>query len=254
MAASWLKLVALAVLVVSAVARNIPRAGACTSLNRRKSWNALTRAEKTEYIRAERCLMNHAPVAGNVADARNLWDELHHLHIGQGQYVHYVGHFLPWHRYLVRAHEVLLQTLCNYNGAQPYWDELTDYEAGPIGRSSVFDAQFGFGGNGVGRNRCINNGPFRGHTLHIRAGEANADYCISRRFNQTAWAWASRQNIDECFAERKYTDAWWCYNLYPHSAGHVAVGGVVSRDSETLALAGTLLVSITGSGHSLTGV
>ncbi|KAL4899842.1 hypothetical protein BDW74DRAFT_183331 [Aspergillus multicolor] len=233
MVASLLKLVALAVLVVTSVAQDVSRAGTCTSLNRRKSWNDLTRAEKTEYIRAERCLMNHAPVVGNVEGAQNLWDELHDLHIGQGQYVHFVGHFLPWHRYLVRAHEVLLQTLCDYNGAQPYWDEVTDYEAGPIGQSSIFDPEFGFGGNGVGRDNCINDGPFRGHTLRIRSGEGNGDYCISRKFNQNVWRWASRSNISECFAERRYTDAWWCYNLYPHSAGHVAVGGVMEDPTES---------------------
>lgn len=33
---------------------------------------------------------------------------------------------LPWHRYYVRVHEILLQTVCNYSGAQPYWDEQQD--------------------------------------------------------------------------------------------------------------------------------
>ncbi|KAL4757816.1 tyrosinase family protein [Aspergillus foveolatus] len=233
MAASWLRLVALMLLLVPSLARNIPRAGKCTSLNRRKSWNTLTRVEKTEYLQAERCLMNHAPIVGNVKDAKNLWDELHDLHISQGNYVHYVGHFLPWHRYLVRAHEVLLQTLCGYKGAHPYWDEVTDYEAGPLQRSSIFDPVVGFGGNGFGRNRCIQNGPFKDTTLRIRSNERNGEYCLSRAFNQTAFAWANRRNIEECFALQKYTDAWECYNQYPHAAGHIAVGGVMEDPTES---------------------
>lgn len=39
---------------------------------------------------------------------------------------------------------------------------------------------------------------------------------------------ANRSNIEECFAKENYMEAWSCYNGYPHSAGHGAVGGLVS--------------------------
>lgn len=94
--------------------------------------------------------MHHPPLLGTVEDAQTLWDELHHMHIWQGNYIHFVGQFLPWHRYLVRTHEVLLQELCGYHGAQPYWDELADYESAPLHEAAIFDPVLGFGGNGVG--------------------------------------------------------------------------------------------------------
>ncbi|KAL4933212.1 putative amino acid transporter [Aspergillus undulatus] len=232
MAISWNSLATLAILLVSCLARSIPRADAlslpeCTSLNRRKSWNALTNLERAEYIRAESCLMRHDTILGGIPDAQNLWDELHHTHISQGNFVHYVGHFLPWHRYLVRTHEVLLQELCGYRGAQPYWDELEDYENAPLKESKIFDTVFGFGGDGVGDDRCVRDGPFRDTTLHLKAHTANADYCLSRELSQELFGWANRSNIEQCYALKQYKDAWACYNMYPHSAGHAAVGAVM---------------------------
>ncbi|KAL3462254.1 hypothetical protein BJX64DRAFT_142470 [Aspergillus heterothallicus] len=201
----------------------------CTSLNRRKSWYALSKLEQAEYIRAERCLMKHPPITGSVEGAQNVWDELHRTHIFQGNYVHYVGHFLPWHRYLVRAHELLLQTLCGYTGAQPYWDELSDYESGPIHQAAIFDPVFGFGGDGSGEDGCIQDGPFRDLRLHMTRDTNDANYCLSRSFNQSVFNWASRANIEECFVMTDYNDAWQCYNVYPHSAGHAVVGGVMAE-------------------------
>lgn len=64
--------------------------------------------------------------------------------------VDYVGQFLPWHRYYVRMHELALQKLCNYRGAHPYWDELTDYTNGNVSQSPIFDPITGLGGNGTG--------------------------------------------------------------------------------------------------------
>ncbi|KAL4866978.1 hypothetical protein BDV12DRAFT_198707 [Aspergillus spectabilis] len=229
---SWFGFATLFVLVVSSLARTIPRDGTCTSLNQRKSWTALTTLEKAEYILAERCLMKHPPVVGTIEGAQTVWDELHHTHIWQGNYIHYVGHFLPWHRYLVRTHELLLQRLCGYTGAQPYWDEVTDWESGPLHEASIFDPVFGFGGDGVGEERCIQDGPFRDATLRMRAG-GNEEYCIGREFNESVFEWASRAHIEECFAIPDYTTAWECYNLYLHSAGHAAVGGVMFNPIES---------------------
>ncbi|KAL4940282.1 hypothetical protein BDV06DRAFT_224224 [Aspergillus oleicola] len=187
----------------------------------------------TEYIDAEKCLMAHAELLGSVPDARNLWDELHNLHISQGSSAHYVGHFLPWHRYLVRTHEVLLQSVCGYTGAQPYWDELSDYESGLLEDAAIFDTETGFGGNGQGDDRCVTDGPFANTTLHIRARAENADYCLSREFSQDNFGWANASNIAQCFALEMYRDAWACYNMYPHSAGHAAVGGVMFDPTES---------------------
>ncbi|KAL4880306.1 hypothetical protein BJY04DRAFT_219301 [Aspergillus karnatakaensis] len=195
-----------------------------SSLGREPS--ALTNREKAEYILAEQCLLQHPVITDTVEGARTVWDELHQTHIWQGNYIHYVGHFLPWHRYLVRAHEILLQTLCGYSGAQPYWDELTDWESAPLREASIFDPVFGFGGDGVGADRCIQDGPFRDTTLRMHLNGVG-EYCISRQFNQTLFEWADRREIAKCFAITNYTSAWECYNLYVHAAGHAAVGGVM---------------------------
>ncbi|KAL4803386.1 hypothetical protein BDV18DRAFT_40551 [Aspergillus unguis] len=225
----WRSIVTLT-LFISSLAHTVPRHGAaCSSLNKRRSWNSLTNAEKSEYLEAERCLMHHPPVVGTAPGAQNVWDELQQAHISQGNYVHFVGHFLPWHRYLVRTHEVLLQTLCGYTGAQPYWDEVADYEAGPLKEASIFDPVFGFGGDGDGGDGCIRDGPFADTTLRMRGLTETHDdeYCLSRALNQSAFVWGQRSEVDRCFAMSEYRDAWACYNFNPHSAGHTAVGGVM---------------------------
>ena len=56
----------------------------CEKINYRKSWNALTTKERHEYIEAELCLMSHPPVTGLVENATNVWDEIAHIHIDQG--------------------------------------------------------------------------------------------------------------------------------------------------------------------------
>ncbi|KAH0437823.1 amino acid transporter [Colletotrichum camelliae] len=207
------------------------RNGTCTQ-NQRKSWNALTNDEKTSYLEAELCLMNRPPRAG-VAGAQNLWDELHYTHIYQGNYIHYVGHFLPWHRYFVRAHEILLQSECNYTGAHPYWDELTDLETAPLNQSSIFDAVYGFGGDGEGDDGCITDGPFANLTLHMKTAGSNNTYCLQRKLNQDDLDTANSDNLVECFNKTSYDEAWQCYNGSPHGAGHGAVGGLMSDPIES---------------------
>ncbi|KKK13556.1 hypothetical protein ARAM_001726 [Aspergillus rambellii] len=199
----------------------------CCSLNRRKSWNVLTDDEKAEYLRAEICLMNHPPLLGTVEGAKSIWDELHHTHIWQGNYVHYVGHFLPWHRYLVRTHELLLQTLCNYTGSHPYWDEIADWESGPLNKSRIFDSTLGFGGNGIGDSKCVEDGPFKNLVLNIGRDGKNASYCLTRDFHQANFDWANSTYLDECRSIQNYTAAWACYHAYPHAAGHAGVGGLM---------------------------
>ncbi|KAL2843570.1 hypothetical protein BJX68DRAFT_270065 [Aspergillus pseudodeflectus] len=193
---------------------------------------ALSKLEQLEYIRAARCLINHPPITGSVEGAETVWDELHRTHIWQGNYIHYVGHFLPWHRYLIRAHELLLQRLCGYTGAQPYWDELGDYESGPIHEAAIFDPVFGFGGDGRD-DGCIQDGPFRDLTLHMSRESNHANYCLSRSFDQQWFTWANRSNVEECFVMTEYDEAWQCYNEFPHSAGHAVVGGVMGDPIES---------------------
>lgn len=122
--------------------------------------HTLTDSEKSDYLQAEKCLMSSPAKLGTIEGAENRWDELQWAHIYQSNVIHGVGdcklptfffffftrylywmkvrgllltHYicivLPWHRYYVRVHELLLQTECNYTGAQPYWDEQLDADA-----------------------------------------------------------------------------------------------------------------------------
>ncbi|PYI12693.1 Di-copper centre-containing protein [Aspergillus sclerotiicarbonarius CBS 121057] len=185
-------------------------------------------AEKHEYIEAELCLMRHPPVTGLVENATNVWDEFANIHITQGNDIHYVGQFLPWHRYYVRTHELALQKLCNYTGAHPYWDELTDLSHGNIASSPIFDPNTGFGGNGTGNNSCVADGPFKDIVLHIsNHHQRGNEFCLSRDLSQSDFSTEAASNVETCFGYANYTDAWQCYNGNPHGGGHGGVGGLM---------------------------
>lgn len=154
------------------------------------------------------------------------------VHITQSNIMHDTGSFLPWHRLYVRAHEILLQTECNYTGAQPYWNEqetVLDMAAGiPYNASDVFDPDTGFGGDGAGDDECVADGPFANLTLHLNHTSNFANYCLSRSFNEAGIETANSTYLDACFESEDYAAAWLCYKAKPHTAGHAGVGGTVS--------------------------
>lgn len=128
----------------------------------------------------------------------------------------------------MRAHELLLQNECNYTGAQPYWEESLDVTA--LNESSVFDPDTGFGGNGVGDDECVADGPFQNLTLHINQTSSSANYCLSRSLDSSNFQKANQTYIDACYASANYSEAWQCYKSSPHTAGHAGVGGTVSAE------------------------
>ncbi|ROV90064.1 hypothetical protein VSDG_08365 [Cytospora chrysosperma] len=218
-------------------ASSIPRrngTSTCTSLNQRKAWHALSNDEKAEYLRAEKCLMSR-PAKLNIEGAENLWDEIQWVHIVQSNDIHGVGHFLPWHRYYIRLHEVLLQQECGYTGAQPYWDEQREADAGPIESASVWGTdEFSFGSGGREGDGCVVDGPFANTTLRLDQsfGVVKYDeYCLSRNFTAEYWPWANSTYSDTCYAATNYEDAWNCYTVKPHSSGHLAVAGTLGLQS-----------------------
>lgn len=243
-----------------AQAHLIPRQDteACASLSQRKSWcvshsnkrqdlsadfrsrTALTSEEKQAYIEAELCLISSPPKTGTIEGAITRWDELHYSHIVQTNVVHDTGSFLPWHRLYMRAHEILLQTECNYTGAQPYWDELStteDIAAGiAFNESAVFDPDTGFGGTGTGDDLCVTDGPFANLTLHMNRTSNYADYCLSRDFSPTSIQNGNSTYVDTCFVSANYSEAWQCYKSKPHTAGHAAIGGTVSISCSFVAM------------------
>jgi tyrosinase len=155
----------------------------------------------------------------------------------QADIVHNVGAFLPWHRYHIRAHELLLQNECGYSGAQPYWDEQADVDAGPLAEASPWgDDKYSFGGDGRRGDGCVVDGPFANLTLRMgmdnRGVQNFTEYCLNRVFepdsNPKHWNWADRRHVEECYNRKTYRSAYECYNIKPHVSAHVAVGGTVS--------------------------
>lgn len=175
------------------------------------------------------------PAQLGINGTKNRWDELQMSHIIQSNDIHDVGQFWPWHRYYMRVHEVLLQQECNYTGAQPYWDEQRDADAGSLEDASVFGSDdLSFGSNGREGDRCVIDGPFANSTLRLDQawGVINYDeYCLGRNFTESYWAWANSTYADTCFAATTYDDAWSCYSVKPHSSAHLAVSGTVSIPS-----------------------
>ncbi|KAI1347292.1 Di-copper centre-containing protein [Xylaria sp. FL0043] len=197
---------------------------ACTVKSQRKAWEDLTSTEKEAVINADLCLMQTPPIA-NIEGATNVWDELQYTHAAQADYIHFVGAFLPFHRYYITVYDTLLRTLCGYTGPLPYWNEPSD--VGALGESTIFDPTTGFGGDGVGSSRCIVDGPFANITLRVQADLSIGEYCIYRALNDRAFNSAAQTNADTCLAMATFNDAWDCIEAKPHSAGHGGVNGLM---------------------------
>ncbi|KAK0717690.1 hypothetical protein B0T26DRAFT_645568, partial [Lasiosphaeria miniovina] len=197
--------------------------------------------ERADYISATLCLTK-APARLGIAGAQTRWDELHYVHIAQSGYIHFVGAFLPWHRYFLAAHETLLRDECGYRGPMPYWDELAD--VADLRGAAVFDSATGFGGDGkktsvraaaaAGGGGCIADGPFADLRLRFRedlttvpAGDPG--YCLVRNISECAFSNAAQTTLDTCLAARTYEDVWHCLEAKPHIAGHWGVGGIMSN-------------------------
>ena len=111
-------------------------------------------------------------------------------------------------------------------GPTSYWDETA--EAGAFETSDVLDPTTGFGGNGVGDDGCIADGPFAGYVNGLGPGYLLTDHCITRFVSNTASASAAQSFLDACYEKETFVEAWPCIEGRPHGAGHGGVGGLVS--------------------------
>lgn len=165
------------------------------------------------------------PAKFGLSGPRTVFDELQLFHVMQTPEIHFVGAFLPYHRFFMHAHEHLLRTVCNYTGAQPYWDEALD--AGNFSASVILDPKTGFGGNGVGGGNCINDGPFKDYVNVIGPGQANTNHCIDRIVSDCMSQMGSKQIVDGCIQMQNFSTFWPCIEGGPHGAGHGGIGGQV---------------------------
>lgn len=194
-------IVALLSLAAAASASVIPRANStCADPVVRKEWRELSGAEKAEYLRAAVCLRNLPKAKYEFVDAvTTRMDDLVFTHFSLNTDIHFVANLLPWHRWYVQLHEDLLRTECGFTGAQPYWDWSIDGDAVDTPNSPVFDAETGFGGNGVrtgstepGFERCVVDGPFAHTNLTLAMGWPNMNdqgdrlHCFTREFNNAS--------------------------------------------------------------------
>jgi tyrosinase len=177
-------------------------------------WNrrTLSLKEKADYFTAVKCILKKPALTPPFENSGVLsrYDDLVYTHIQQTFSIHYVGHFLPWHRYFVATYEHMLRDECGYKGAQPYWDWTLDVNPPNsnisvdeyFARSPVFDADTGFGGNGQfvpvnesnpfevpGRTGggCVQDGPFAGDSQLVHLGPTSSvtynPQCLKRDFS-----------------------------------------------------------------------
>lgn len=209
---------------------------------RRRAWHTFSPSEKQSYLDAELCLMWQKPARTDHPTVVSLFDDLQATHSRQVWRVHGSGWFLPFHRYLMWAHEKLLRDECGYKGAQPYWDEPG--EAGKFISSHNFDTKLGFGGNGNGADftvsldesmfpfnftataKCITDGPFANYTLRVGPTDVrNEPHCLSRDINDEVSLGSAQAEVDACMNKPTFAEAWPCFELNPHRGGHGGVGG-----------------------------
>ncbi|KAK4173962.1 putative tyrosinase [Triangularia setosa] len=197
----------------------------CTNHRIRKAWHTLSDSEKTAYLDAELCLMNHPATLG-LRGAKTKFDELTSVHIFESEIAHFVGAFLPFHRLYIHAHDVTLRQLCNYTGPHPYWDET--YDSASFTASSLFSPTLpSFGGNGVGSSQCIDSGPFANYRSVLGPGfrySPNNPKCITRNINNFTASGASPEVVNGCLGQKDWLSFWACAEGRPHGAGHGGVG------------------------------
>lgn len=144
------------------------------------------------------------------------------------------GQFLPWHRFFIHTHEVLLRTECNYEGPMTWWDETKDADSGNFFQSEMWDAD-AFGGNGTGWDNCVADGAFANYTEHIGPGLQNTPdgFCLRRNWEPSlGYLGATSEVIAEVMSAKNFEEYDYKNYNFPHSYGHIAVGGYYTNSSK----------------------
>ncbi|KAJ7472390.1 tyrosinase [Mycena galericulata] len=216
----------------------------------------LSNAQKSEYITAVQCLQR-LPGISNLKGAKTRYDDFQAMHVAMSEEVHLVGQFLPWHRRLLNLFETALRQECGFQGSIPYWDWSRDVDSGlPLSKSPVFDAVYGFGGNGVdvpnyagqfgnlsllssagwvapgSGGGCVPDGPFASYNLSVGPGTNVTNHCLQRAFNDNICSFLSgarvaevaRQTTFEAF-RTELEGAPVTETMRLHDGGHNVIGG-----------------------------
>lgn len=236
----------------------------CNDPIMRREWRTLSPSEKQSYLDAVECITTKPSLTPpfNNSGVRSRYDDLLYTHIQQTFSIHYVGHFLPWHRYLVATYEHILRAECGYEGAQPYWDWTLDVGTDDAFVSSpVFDPELGFGGNGPyvegnasdpfavpGRTGggCVADGPFTERDDFVHLGPASSvsynPQCLKRDLSPS---FARRYlGMNQTELTLRQADFGWFARVVEggpsfdasgiHGGGHYGVGGTYGEISSVV--------------------
>ncbi|KXN80929.1 Tyrosinase [Leucoagaricus sp. SymC.cos] len=223
----------------------------------RREWRSLSVKQRLDYLQAVQCLLAKPPLTSTeVAPGVGArYEDFVITHILQTLSIHFVGHFLPWHRYFTAIYEKALREECGYKGAQPYWDWTLDVT--PSSRfveSPMWDPITGFGGNGPfveidpsnpfavpGRTGggCVQDGPFKNMTVRMGpVGDVSGNpRCLSRDFSPYfAGRYLGRNVTKHTLAQPDY--GWFARVVEGapsfddsgvHGGGHFGVGGTLGE-------------------------
>ncbi|KAI8960961.1 hypothetical protein F5Y11DRAFT_245504 [Daldinia sp. FL1419] len=239
----------------------------CETAYVREEWRALSQDQRLDFISAVKCLQSKpGETSGTFAGVKSRYDDFVALHISQADYIHWVGHFLPWHRSLLWLFERALRDECSYEGSVPYWDWVQDaVDETSLLDSPIFDPEYGFGGNGdyiedisgfpddwvtdidiPGRSGggCLPNGPFAGINASMGPGRHTeyTPHCIRRDFSP--WLMLRALNTDIVavllnsssyfeFEHRTEGLALGVSAASVHGGGHLGVGGMLGDMANT---------------------
>ncbi|KAK6342348.1 hypothetical protein TWF718_007750 [Orbilia javanica] len=176
--------------------------GTCNKIYIRKEWRDMTANDRSSFLRSMNLILKkEGRTPRSVwSGAVSRYDDLVATHINQTFEVHYVGHFLPFHRYYTWTLEKMLRDETNYSGPFPYWDWHRDVGQGDAKffNSPIWDPELGFGGNGEflpvpaeqaafavpGRTGggCVTTGAFKNMTVNLGPGNSFTENprCLTR--------------------------------------------------------------------------
>ncbi|KAF2713067.1 monooxygenase [Pleomassaria siparia CBS 279.74] len=209
--------------------------------------------DRLAYIKAVLCLANETTTKSGIPGVTNRFEDHLAVHHNQTPNIHWVGHFLLWHRYFVATYEKALRDECGWTGGQPYWDWSLDAEpANPnstrIFDSRIFDSYSGFGGNGdkvvptADQNPinitggtgggCVQNGPFVPSAFMLNFPTTD---CLRRDFDPPIMnSFADPKLVTHVLAQKDYTSFAKAVENVPsmdqpniHGSGHFGVGGAL---------------------------
>jgi Common central domain of tyrosinase len=132
----------------------------CSNPPKRVEWRNMQESDRQAYLNAEKCLFSQQGQTG-LPGATNRNQDLAAVHQNMTDTIHGVGQFLPWHRYMLYAHEYLLRTECGYSGPMTWWDETKD--AGNFANAPLFTSEYF--GSAPTTNECITDGVCEPHDV-----------------------------------------------------------------------------------------